>query len=146
MKQIILNLAKNAIKFTSKGSVKISASLIRTTSKHQHIEFKVSDTGIGIKDEKIDGLFDGFYQLDSTTTRSYGGTGLGLAISKRLVNMMGGEIKVNSIFGKGSDFLFTVNLFVPKERNLYSDVEHLRPNSPLNVLLVEDNLVNQKNY
>jgi PAS domain S-box-containing protein len=144
LKQVILNLAKNAIKFTSKGCVKIHSTLVRTTKKHYQLEIKVSDTGIGIKDEKIAGLFDGFYQLDSTTTRNYGGTGLGLAISKRLLNMMGGEIKVNSIFGKGSDFSINFNLFVPKEKNLFTSLEYLSPESPLNVLLVEDNLVNQK--
>lgn len=144
LKQVILNLAKNAIKFTNKGSVKIYIELIRTTTKHFQCEIKVSDTGIGIKDEKIDGLFDGFYQLDSTTTRNYGGTGLGLAISKRLVNMMGGEIKVNSIFGKGSDFSINFNLFVPKEKNLFTNIEFFNSDRSLNVLLVEDNLVNQK--
>jgi len=144
LKQLILNLAKNAVKFTSSGSVTIHAELIKSTKKYHQIGIKVCDTGIGIKDEKIDGLFDGFYQLDSTTTRNYGGTGLGLAISKKLVEMMGGEIKATSVFGKGSDFWFSVKLFAPNERNLFTDVENLRPKSPLNVLLVEDNLVNQK--
>lgn len=144
LKQLILNLAKNAIKFTSSGIVKIKAELIKSTPKYHQISIMVSDTGIGIKDENIEGLFDGFYQLDSTTTRNYGGTGLGLAISKRIVEMMGGEIKVTSIFGKGSDFWFSVKLFAPNERNLFSDVESIQPKSPLNVLLVEDNLVNQK--
>ena len=143
LKQIILNLAKNAIKFTNKGSIKISASLSKTTKKYQQIIIKVSDTGIGIKGEKIKGLFDGFYQLDSTNSRSYGGTGLGLAISKKLVEMMGGNLKANSIFGKGSDFWFTVKLYFPKEKNLFTSVEHLSENN-LNVLLVEDNIVNQK--
>lgn len=144
LKQLILNLAKNAVKFTNSGSVKINAELIKSTKKYHHISIKVCDTGIGIKDEKIDGLFDSFYQLDSTTTRNYGGTGLGLAISKRLVEMMGGEIKATSIFGKGSDFWFSVKLYKFNEVNLFTDVENLGPKSPLNVLLVEDNIVNQK--
>ena len=144
LKQIILNLAKNAIKFTNKGTVKIFVSALESTEKHHRISFKVSDTGIGIKQNNLDNLFEGFLQLDPTTTRNYGGTGLGLAISKKIVEMMDGEITASSRFGEGSEFTFQVKLSVAKERNLFSNIEDLTPKSHLSVLLAEDNLVNQK--
>jgi len=144
LKQIILNLAKNAIKFTNKGMVKILVSTLESTKKYHRISFKVSDTGIGIKQNNIGNLFEGFSQLDPTTTRNYGGTGLGLAISKKLVEMMDGEISASSRFGEGSEFTFQVKLLAAKERNLFSNIEDLTPKSHLSVLLAEDNLVNQK--
>lgn len=144
LKQILLNLAKNAVKFTSKGGIKIEAKLNYQKRGKYNIHINVSDTGIGIKDDKLEGLFDGFYQLDASTTRLYGGTGLGLALSKKLVTLMEGKIEVMSVYGKGSDFSFDINLFKPKEKTLFSDKEKIEAVEPLNVLLAEDNLVNQK--
>ena len=144
LKQIILNLAKNAIKFNNKGEVKISASLKAFEKNTYKVEIHVSDTGIGIENDKLEGLFDGFYQVDSTTTRNYGGTGLGLALCKKLVNLMDGEIHVVSKYGKGSDFWIVVNLEAPDERNLFSTADEMPSDIKLKVLLAEDNIVNQK--
>ncbi|KAK2744625.1 histidine kinase osmosensor [Myotisia sp. PD_48] len=110
LRQIVLNLVGNAIKFTEHGEVKLT---IRKTDrdcckKDQYAyEFSVSDTGIGIEEDKLDMIFDTFQQADGSTTRKFGGTGLGLSISKRLVNLMGGEIWVTSEYGHGSNFHFT---------------------------------------
>lgn len=110
LRQIILNLVGNAIKFTEQGEVKLT---IRKSDREQcaaneyAFEFSVSDTGIGIEEDKLDLIFDTFQQADGSTTRRFGGTGLGLSISKRLVNLMGGDVWVTSEYGHGSTFHFT---------------------------------------
>jgi PAS domain S-box-containing protein len=144
IKQIVLNLAKNAIKFTKAGSVKIFASLNEFKNNNYNVQIRVSDTGIGIKEENLTGLFDGFHQVDATTTRTYGGTGLGLALCKRLINIMEGEINVKSVFGSGSDFWIEFKINGSKERNLFNSNDRMNSIEQLNVLLAEDNLVNQK--
>ena len=105
--QVLINLANNAVKFTEEGEIVISARLDSETENRVTLEFSVSDTGIGLSPEQIDNLFEAFSQADTSTTRKYGGTGLGLAICKRLVGLMGGEIRVRSTPGKGSAFKFT---------------------------------------
>lgn len=112
LRQIILNLVGNAIKFTNSGEVKVtikkSKDLISTCGPDEFpFEFVVSDTGIGIQSDKLDLIFDTFQQADGSTTRKFGGTGLGLSISKRLVNLMGGQVWVTSNFGRGSEFHFS---------------------------------------
>jgi len=108
LKQILLNLTGNAIKFTQKGEIFIGIKLLNEKDGNIEIGFEVKDSGIGIPANKINTLFQAFTQVDSSTTRKYGGTGLGLAISKRLVELMGGEIYIQSEPGKGSSFHFTV--------------------------------------
>ena len=110
IKQILLNLAGNAIKFTETGEVTVAVSLQSESDQSAVIKFEVSDTGIGISAEQQARLFQSFSQVDASTTRKHGGTGLGLAISKQLTEMMGGEIGVFSEFNKGSTFWFTVEL------------------------------------
>ena len=108
LRQILVNLIGNAIKFTHKGEIVISVKRIESQDDDAFIEFSVKDTGIGIPNEKIDSLFRPFTQADATTTRKYGGTGLGLAICSNLVELMGGKIKAISNIGKGSEFIFTI--------------------------------------
>ncbi len=108
--QVLINLCSNAIKFTEKGEVEISAHKLDETDDRVKLRFAVKDTGIGITQEQIEKLFNSFQQGDSSITRKHGGTGLGLVISKRMVGLMGGEIGVNSEPDKGSEFWFVVHL------------------------------------
>lgn len=135
LRQIIVNLFNNAVKFTHEGSVIVKVKLKEETPDYVTLQFCVTDTGIGIPDEKKDKLFKVFSQVDSTTTRKYGGTGLGLSISKNLSEMMGGRIGVESEEGKGSKFWFTIVL-KKQDRQIQKDLK-----DPLNirVLLVDDN-------
>ena len=147
-KQIITNLANNALKFTKEGSVTIEAETIEEGKTTYKLKFKVVDTGIGILEKEKQHLFKTFSQLEESTSRKYGGTGLGLAISKKLSHLMGGEIGVESEIGVGSTFWFTIVLEKPPLTEIKTDVkisQVIEPQSrPLSVLLVEDNLLNQK--
>jgi signal transduction histidine kinase len=107
LKQIILNLLSNSAKFTEQGEIKIAA-----WREDSSMKITVADTGIGMKKEALEFIFDEFRQVDMSTTRKYGGTGLGLAIVKRLVNLLGGDIGVESQEGKGSKFTITLPLNV----------------------------------
>jgi len=106
--QILINLANNAVKFTDKGEIVISAEMVEEKEENVKLKFAVRDTGIGLTKEQIGKLFQSFSQADTSTTRKYGGTGLGLTISKSLAELMGGEIWVESEYGEGSSFIFTV--------------------------------------
>ena len=110
LRQILLNLASNAIKFTSEGNVLFKISQVLSQKDETIINFEVEDTGIGIPPEKQVRLFQSFSQVDSSTSRKFGGTGLGLAISQSLCKMMGGEISVTSIMNDGSTFRFTLKM------------------------------------
>ncbi len=110
LRQILINLANNAIKFTEKGGIIVRISLENEEPEQVKLLFQVTDTGIGIPENRIDRLFQSFSQVDSSTTREFGGTGLGLAISKQLAELMGGEIGIKSQLGSGSTFWFTVTL------------------------------------
>ncbi|MDO3640666.1 two-component regulator propeller domain-containing protein [Mucilaginibacter sp. L3T2-6] len=110
LRQILLNLVNNAIKFTSKGEILIEINLRERDGNNLSIGFKVSDTGIGIPNEKLKRLFKAFTQVDASTTRSYGGTGLGLAICERLVELMGGSIAIESEAGKGTSVIFNLKI------------------------------------
>ncbi|MBA3704590.1 MAG: response regulator [Bacteroidetes bacterium] len=148
LNQILLNLISNAIKFTEKGEVKTSISLVSEDDKKLELKFSVTDTGIGIPREKFSAIFEEFTQATDDTTRKYGGSGLGLAIVKELVEMQGGKISVESTVGVGSTFSFNLKF----EKNLQQNMEpehlsHEENKVPviegLNILLVEDNILNQ---
>ena len=113
--QILINYANNAVKFTEAGEISISARVIEVTLEDVLLRFSVRDTGQGLTEEQISRLFQSFSQADSSTTRKYGGTGLGLAISRSLAELMGGKAGVESVFGKGSDFWFTVRLGISQQ-------------------------------
>ena len=110
LRQILLNLISNAVKFTEQGEVQTSIRCAGETARNVEIEFTVRDTGIGISPEVQEKIFDAFRQADGTTTRRYGGTGLGLSISRQLTEMMGGKMWLESETGVGSTFYFTVTL------------------------------------
>ncbi len=114
--QILTNLSGNAIKFTHQGEIVIGAKLMETYDNSYKLQFSVKDTGIGLTKEQCNKLFKAFSQADASTTRKYGGTGLGLTISKRLVEMMNGDIWVESEAGVGSTFLFTAELGIPADK------------------------------
>ena len=144
--QILTNLISNAVKFTKHGKVTIVASLGEKTKDHTIIDFEVTDTGIGIEADKLENIFESFTQASSDTTRKFGGTGLGVTITKRLLELMGSEIKVKSELGKGSVFYFSLKMknssrrFIPavKEEN------HIETRSlkGVKILIAEDNQIN----
>jgi PAS domain S-box-containing protein len=149
LRQILINLVGNAIKFTPQGSVSLAVDIERAGDGRAVLRFTVTDTGIGIPKEKHDMIFASFTQVDASTTRMFGGTGLGLAISKQLVAKMGGEIGLSSVLGEGSVFWFTVDLAIratpiPEAGERASaGVRSYRAAPGARVLLVEDNAVNQ---
>jgi polar amino acid transport system substrate-binding protein len=114
--QVLINLSNNAVKFTDSGEIVVSTELLEQNEDQVTLKFAVRDTGIGLTEEQAGKLFQPFTQADTSTTRKYGGTGLGLAISKKLVNMMGGEIRVESKYGEGTTFIFTASFGLGKER------------------------------
>lgn len=150
LRQILINLIGNAIKFTDKGEISIQVTTTESISAKGQILFIVKDTGIGIPEDKMSLLFDRFSQIDADRNRRYGGTGLGLAISKRLIEGMGGRIWVQSKKDSGTTFYFTIesNPVSKSERNELE--EKLKPKKSseslknISILAVEDNLINQK--
>ncbi|ETR68169.1 MAG: hypothetical protein OMM_04723 [Candidatus Magnetoglobus multicellularis str. Araruama] len=142
LRQILTNLTGNAIKFTEKGEVVINVILDKDMDSFVRLKFEVTDTGIGIPKERMNRLFQSFSQIDGSMTRKYGGTGLGLVISKRLIEMMNGQIGVESKEGSGSTFWFTVVLkkqFAEKPTSLPKKVL----SNKTRVLIVDDNKTNR---
>jgi CheY-like chemotaxis protein len=150
LRQILVNLLANAVKFTRQGRVLVTAAAAAAGPEEIMLHFAVSDTGIGIPADRIDRLFREFSQVETSTTRQFGGTGLGLAISKRLAELHGGRIWVESTAGKGSSFHFTI---VARRASAESALQ-VKPatqldatfarHHPARVLVVDDNIVNQK--
>jgi len=149
--QVLLNLVNNAVKFTEQGQVEVSVEVLEQSNTEIELQFRVADTGIGMTEEQIAHLFQAFSQADTSTTRQYGGTGLGLAICKQLVELMHGEISVNSQPGQGSCFHFRIRFelgnadtlalpqaYQPVPKNVLQSLHGAR------LLLVEDNEINQQ--
>ncbi len=144
LRQVLVNLAGNAIKFTKEGEVLVDVSLVSETNDEVNLHFVVTDTGMGIPSGQREKIFRAFEQVDSSTTREHGGTGLGLAISSQLVEMMGGRIWVESEEAKGSAFHFTINL---GQQRAAAPLPSLTDKSDLkgvNVLVVDDNVTNRR--
>ena len=158
LRQVLLNLGGNAVKFTRRGEVALNLQLVETGAHGTRVRCEVRDTGIGIATERLDALFSPFTQADSSTTRKYGGTGLGLSIVRRLVELMDGETGVTSMLGRGSTFWFTATFAPPTQNTADTGLHSHTPwqRSVLTaaaqgaqarsarVLLAEDNLINQK--
>ncbi len=159
LKQILLNLYNNALKFTQKGKIELRVFCKDeddSNSDLSNLQFEIEDTGIGIAETKIETIFDAFEQADSSTTRKFGGTGLGLSLTKHLINLMNGDINVTSHEGKGSVFSFNIKLnkIVPKNagktdlasenHTLNHNEKNKSPAEKLKILVVEDNAVNRK--
>ena len=136
LSQVLTNLCTNAVKFTDVGEVVVRCEGLEITPTHTHVKFSVRDTGIGLTEEQQAKLFSAFTQADTSTTREYGGTGLGLTISQRLVEMMDGEIWVESQAGKGSTFFFTATFKLADENNERNRWDQLRG---ARVLVADDN-------
>lgn len=140
LQQVLINLASNALKFTLHGEVVIEVSELAADSEGVRLRFSVRDTGIGIESTQLERIFEGFAQAETSISRRFGGTGLGLSISRHLVELMGGELRVESTVGVGSRFWFEIAM---KRDDTLSDDEPAAPSTPpsLRVLLVEDNEV-----
>lgn len=146
LNQVLFNLVGNAIKFTSEGFIKMSATLMASKENTLTLQFSVKDTGIGIPENAQAKIFESFTQANTDTTRKYGGTGLGLAITKNLVQLQGGELSLTSSVGEGTTFFATINYQIGNALNL--EEKKKKEDEPtdlsqLNILLVEDNLMNQ---
>jgi signal transduction histidine kinase/DNA-binding response OmpR family regulator len=149
LRQVIINFLSNAIKFTNIGTIKLLSSLKNTTDNSATILFEVRDSGIGMTPEQIQKIYEPFVQADTSTTRKFGGTGLGLSICKNIIEMMGGELKVESLPGLGSKFSFelkfgTINVSTDTSASEIVTQKIEKPELEGEVLLCEDNHMNQR--
>jgi PAS domain S-box-containing protein len=153
LRQIVTNLAANAIKFTDRGGVTLEAELESLRDRTATVRFSIADTGIGLSDDQIPALFSPFVQADASTTRRFGGTGLGLAIAKQLVEKMGGHIGVNSCPGQGSTFWFTAAFqqvlsqrspLIPEPPTQPAELHSIHSGHGERILVAEDNLTNRE--
>ena len=146
--QIIINLTGNAIKFTQKGKVLVDVKVVKHENEHALLEFSITDTGIGIPQDKLVNIFERFRQAESHTTRKYGGTGLGLSIAKQLVELQHGTLSVKSEFNVGSVFSFCIpykkSIQTAPVAEITGEKFNMEELSNLNILLVEDNQLNVK--
>ena len=156
LKQILINLVGNAMKFTNTGCVDVRVTCQEQGATKLRLHFEVADTGIGIAKDQVDKLFKPFNQIDSSVSRQYGGTGLGLVICDRLIRLMGGQISVTSVPGQGSCFSFDISaersatlaaadgysVDMEDKKEILS--EQFAMKYPLNMLVAEDNIMNQK--
>lgn len=149
LKQILMNLINNAIKFTSSGKIELALKAVIISSSHAQLEFKIKDSGLGIPENAISQIFERFEQVEDKTWQKFGGTGLGLSIVKRLIELMGGAINVQSIVDVGTTFTFTASFdlsdqsFHEHDNPVISSTAGLPNFDNVSVLLVEDDMINQ---
>ena len=141
LRQILNNLVGNAIKFTEKGEVLITAELKEKSTTEGQLFISIKDTGIGIPKDKIADLFESFTQVDASTTRKYGGTGLGLTISKKLAHIMGGSVNVSSIEGEGSIFSFNIKVGLHEDKHIVMPTVDIKDKR---ILIIDDNALNRE--
>lgn len=144
LRQIMVNLVSNAIKFTEQGEVLVTVRVHKQIESECELQFEIKDTGIGIPENKVDQVFSSFSQIDSSSNRKYGGTGLGLAISKMLVEIMGGSIRVESEEGRGSSFYFTIQAQIGDLPDINGRQEPKTQFAGKRALVVDDNDTNLK--
>jgi len=142
VRQLLMNLLGNAVKFTSRGEISLEAIVVQQSDTDARIRIEIRDTGIGIAAHRLDAIFESFTQADGSTTRRHGGTGLGLTITKQLVDLMGGSLGVESVYGQGSTFWFEIPL--RKQSALAYDPSPPGSLAGLRVMIVDDNATNRK--
>ena len=152
LKQVLINLLSNSVKFTEKGKIEFHISVIKKNKQKAMLRLSVKDSGIGIKKNNQEKIFEAFSQEDTSTTKKFGGTGLGLSISNQLLNLMGSHLQLISTYGEGSEFFFDVELKIASDEDL--KIETLKSKTPnadkslysvspsVNVLIAEDNKIN----
>jgi len=149
LRQVIMNLLSNSVKFTKSGTVKLLASLVEENDTHATVKFEIKDSGIGMTPDQIERIFEPFKQADDSITRRYGGTGLGLTITKNIIELMGGELEVESAPGIGSKFSFELT-FELIDSDIVKDIEKIaiddmtQPMFEGEILICEDNSLNQQ--
>lgn len=146
LNQVLMNLAGNAVKFTEKGEVAVSVRKVDESADKYKLKFSIKDTGIGISEDQLNHIFDRFTQAEESTTRRFGGTGLGLSIVKQLLELMGSEIRVDSIEGKGSEFYFVMEFYKAgkiTQKEVFKAMNPIEDAGQVSVLLCEDNELNQ---
>jgi PAS domain S-box-containing protein len=141
--QILTNLAGNAVKFTKQGQITVQCKCLKATETTAHIQYKVSDTGIGIPEDKLALLFDPFFQVDGSDTREHSGTGLGLTISRQLAEIMGGELKIESTHGKGTvcTFVLSLPICTSRKKSQVKTCKKTLDRKDIRILIVEDDQV-----
>ncbi|HVL01703.1 MAG TPA: ATP-binding protein, partial [Dongiaceae bacterium] len=144
VRQVLMNLVSNAIKFTREGHVNVTVGFDRIDDERYNVIFEISDTGIGIPKDRIDKIFESFEQADASIGRNYGGTGLGLTICKSLVDLMDGYVEVESETGKGASFIITLPFRIAEMPRDERDNSGVQKNYGKKVLVAEDNVVNQR--
>ncbi len=144
IKQILFNLLSNAFKFTKSGTITLKVVVLKSDDEKLAVRFSVSDTGIGIKPEQFEKIFESFEQADNSTTRNFGGTGLGLSISKQLVGLFGSNLQIESEYKKGSTFWFDAELEINKTVvTQEAEVRNAKDLHGVKVLVAEDNKINR---
>jgi signal transduction histidine kinase/CheY-like chemotaxis protein len=144
LRQVMINLIGNAIKFTATGEVAVAARLESSHPESERLHISVKDTGIGISPEKRGKIFQAFEQADASTTRRYGGTGLGLTISKLIVEQMGGQLEIQSLPGQGSEFSFSADFLPAEQTQESSPAAHMGELAGVRTLIIDDNATNRR--